>query len=83
MCIAWTYRQRRLGIDEFGNPLPLAGEGSASAYAESTSSVLAADGHIDVREVHEPASEATPLLGTGTAEGASGRKGLLGRWLGW
>lgn len=21
MCIVWTYRQRRLGIDEFGNPL--------------------------------------------------------------
>jgi hypothetical protein len=21
MCIAWTYRQRRLGIDEFGKPL--------------------------------------------------------------
>jgi hypothetical protein len=23
MCILWTFRQRRLGIDEFGNPLPL------------------------------------------------------------
>jgi hypothetical protein len=22
MCILWTFRQRRLGIDEFGNPLP-------------------------------------------------------------
>ena len=21
MCVLWTYRQRRLGIDEFGNPL--------------------------------------------------------------
>ena len=23
MCVLWTYRQRRLGIDEFGNPVVL------------------------------------------------------------
>jgi hypothetical protein len=24
MCITWKYRQARLGIDDFGHPLPLA-----------------------------------------------------------
>jgi hypothetical protein len=37
MCILWTFRQRRLGIDEFGNPLPL-------LSADSSSSDLLAEG---------------------------------------
>jgi hypothetical protein len=32
MCIAWKFRQRRLGIDDFGNPVvPLAVEGAVES----------------------------------------------------
>ena len=35
MCILWTFRQRRLGIDEFGNPLP---------FPRSTSDLITDEG---------------------------------------
>ena len=38
MCICWKYRQNRLGIDDFGNPLPVP-EGSAPVVRPGSADV--------------------------------------------
>ena len=51
MCIVWTFRQRRLGIDDFGNPLD--GSGVPALVRSSGDDPLP----------EEPVGEETPLLG--------------------
>lgn len=68
ICIAWTRRQRRLGIDEFGNPL----DGS-NVNADFRS-------FGEDEDLTGPIGEETPLVGR--IRGTSHSKGLLQRLFG-
>jgi hypothetical protein len=71
MCITWKFRQRRLGIDDFGHPLVEEHEEEVSAEVED-----ALDDDVRVAD----AGEATPLLVNGNGKTkAVGRKD---RWFG-
>lgn len=74
MCIIWTYRQRRLGIDEFGNPLDGAGD-DVSAYHPSRRALVGDDvvayvyvDDDDAAGVDEEDVEEVPGLVTGEEE---------------
>ena len=73
MCVAWKFRQGRLGIDDFGRPLgegvDVAGEVITPSEEENGVSV--------VIQGDEAASEDTPLLKPG---GVVHRGGVLG-WI--
>ena len=93
MCIFWKIRQRKLGIDDFGNPI---GEGvavtsdvevTAPSNVETEASVAQGEVTVTVVEdaeyhAHHLVGEETPLLhGHGRRSLEVGRsKGLLG-WL--
>jgi hypothetical protein len=64
MCIAWTYRQRRLGIDDFGRPINLTCSTADSLIDEvhpryDQGSTLA-DSSTSSTDIN--AAESTPLL---------------------
>ncbi|KDQ54104.1 hypothetical protein JAAARDRAFT_182472 [Jaapia argillacea MUCL 33604] len=84
MCIIWTFRQRRLGIDEFGHPLPSSGDANVREPEEG----LAVHGEMDVavgydvREdgIDEIVAEQMPLL---LKNADSYKKGGRKGWVPW
>ncbi|KAF9050191.1 hypothetical protein BJ165DRAFT_1457084 [Panaeolus papilionaceus] len=75
MCLAWKVRQRKLHIDDFGNPLD--GEPQRVEIRVDTESVETVTPHHHSITVHlsEPqphANEATPLLAKSTSSTADG-----------
>ena len=73
MCLAWTVRQRRLGIDDFGNPLTPSstdpsiiitrGPEDGQPVEDAVHDAVEADVHSDrSADSVTPVDEATPLL---------------------
>jgi len=63
MCIAWKYRQHKLGVDDFGSPLesvPLIEDGRAGGHPVTPR-----------REVDVNVGEETPLLASNRPHGFS------------
>lgn len=80
MCICWLIRQRRLGIDDFGNPidpLPESPIGVAIVPDEGAPVEVAVDDAVD-SDVRYDSGEQTPLLSTKQDERRTG----LWTWLG-
>lgn len=90
MCLFWKSRQRRLGIDDFGNPLPdAASDAHFQHHVPSPNGVFVADtvgagtetAEVDeqtaVAEAVQDALETTPLLPQREREGG-GRTWLGG-----
>ena len=61
MCFAWKVRQRKLGIDDFGNPLhsPFPSDNSAAVQIDALEPAAEADVRATARGI---AGERTPLL---------------------
>lgn len=79
ICIAWKIRQRRLNIDDFGNPLPMPDSDSPVHFRQGSSSVpvqQAVETAIeepvpDIEIVRAMLGEDTPLLKNGRRRSSS------------
>ena len=86
MCLFWKARQRRLGIDDFGNPLPDAPDtahwqhhvpsGPPSVYIADTAGTgteaAELDQQVAISAAVRDAIETTPLLPASTPDNARG-----------
>lgn len=67
MCIAWKYRQSRLGIDDFGQPsVSCVSDPHESTRSDAGQNGIAADGRAVLADDGE-SNEESPLLGGGEA----------------
>lgn len=95
MCVMWHVRQRRMGIDDFGDPIPSLDENSPPVFVTRgpgdgapvqvavedalESDVRAGHDGVDGVEAGAPVEEDTPLLGKAREDGDA----RAGQWLGW
>lgn len=71
MCLFWKVRQRRLGVDDFGNPLPDAPSGSHFQHHTPSDS---SPSHLHHRSSPEEPLYAAETVGAGTEQGEVGQQ---------